>query len=307
MQEFNLSPLNDYALKTQQIEQGIVVLKKRQRNLMLLAILMLTIFIASVVSFFLQDELIYSFFGLTTEVKQLHIVPSLNVNIKNGSDYFLNLLSWFGWFILKVFVSFIGAFFIFRLLKKIRFFYVRFKSFVLKFVAWLIVFITIWSSLTYLQYDWSDQQANAIQKIVKYENNIQESEIAQYLKNNDVEKPIADYLLAQTALLHHPADKGLAMVFTQRLIKAEQSDSQFLEYGFKPEQVWTLQHQLFGKSMTPLAQSVEKQVLQAELVSKFMKIFIYALMIISFVISLFFYALASRFKMRTLRIEKQMF
>lgn len=302
-----MPPLNEYALNTQQIEQGVVVLKKRQRNLMFLAITTSTVFIASIVLVFLQHDIIYSFFGLTTEIKQLHLVPSLNLNTEQPSDYFFSLLSWFGWFILKVFVAFIGSFLSIHFLKKIRFFYVRFQSFILKFVGWIIAFILIWSSLTYVQYDRSDKQTNEIQKLVKYDNHIQESEIAQYLKNNNVEQPITDYLLAQTALLHQPTDKALAMVFTQRLIKAEQSDSKFLEYGFKPEQVWSLQHQLFGKSITSLAQSVDIQAHQAELVSKYVEIFIYVMIALSFIMSLFLYFLSSRFKNRIVRIEQHIF
>lgn len=302
-----MPPLNEYALNTQQIEQGVVVLKKRQRNLMLLAMTISTVFIASVVSVFLQHDIIYSFFGLTTEIKQLHLVPNLNLNTEQPSDYFFSLLSWFGWFVLKVFVAFIGSFFVIHFLKKIRFFYVRFQSFILRFVGWLIAFILIWSSLTYVQHDRSDKQTNAIQKLVKYDNHIQESKIAQYLKNNNVEQPVTDYLLAQTALLHQPTDKALAMVFTQRLIKAEQNDSKFLEYGFKPEQFWTLQHQLFGKSITPLAQSVDIQAHQAELVSKYVGVFIYVMIVLSFITSLFLYLLSSRLKSRIVRIEQRIF
>lgn len=302
-----MSPLDEYTLSQQQIEQGVVVLKKRHRNLMLLAMTTSTVFVASVLSIFIQHDLIYSFFGLSTEVKQLHIVPSLNVNVDQPADYFLSLLSWFGWFILKIFVSFIGAFFVIRFLKKIKYFYIRFQSFVLRFVGWLIAFIVLWSSLTYVQYDGGDKKAHAIEKLVKYESNIQESEIAQYLKNNDIAKPIQDYLLAQTALLHKPADKALAMVFTQRLVNAEKNDAKFLEYGFQPEQIWILQNQLYGKSITSFAKNVDKQATQAELISKYAQILIYAVIVLSFIVSLFLFVLASNLKKRAIRIEQRIF
>lgn len=302
-----MPPLDEYALNPQQIEQGVAVLKKRQRNLMLLTMVSSTIFIASVLSVFVQHDLMYGFLGLSTEIKQLHLVPSLNVNTDHSTDYFLSLLSWFGWFVLKVFVSFIGSFFVIHFLKKIRFFYVRFQSFILKFVGWLIAFILLWSSLTYVQYDGGNQQANAIEKMVKYESHIQESEIAQYLKNAELPQAVNDYLLAQTALLHKPADKALAMVHTQRLVNAEKSDSKFLEYGFKPEQLWTLQNQLYGKTITPLAKSVDQEAHKAEIFSKYAQIFIYVIMSLSFIVSLILYALASRLKKRTLRIEHRMF
>ena len=300
-----MSPLDEYTLSQQQIEQGVVVLKKRHRNLMLLAMTTSTVFVASVLSIFIQHDLIYSFFGLSTEVKQLHMVPILNVNVDQPTDYFLSLLSWFGWLVFKIFVSFIGAFFVIHFLKKIKYFYIRFQSFVLKFVGWLIAFILLWSSLTYVQYDGGDKKSHAIEKLVKYESNIQESEIAQYLKNNDVAKPIQDYLLAQTALLYKPADKALAMVFTQRLVNAERSDVKFLEYGFQPEQIWILQNQLYGKSITSFAKNVDKQATQAELISKYAQILIYAVIVLSFIVSLFLFVLASHLKKRAIRIEQR--
>ena len=302
-----MSPLDEYTLSQQQIEQGVVVLKKRHKNLMLLAMTTSTVFVASVLSIFIQHDLIYSFFGLSTEVKQLHMVPSLNVNVDQPTDYFLSLLSWFGWLVFKIFVSFIGAFFVIHFLKKIKYFYIRFQSFVLKFVGWLIAFILLWSSLTYVQYDGGDKTAHAIEKLVKYESNIQESEIAQYLKNNDIAKPIQDYLLAQTALLHKPADKALAMVFTQRLVNAEKNDVKFLEYGFQPEQIWILQNQLYGKSITSFAKNVDKQANQAELISKYAQMLIYAVILLSFVVSLFLFILASHLKKRAIRIEQRIF
>lgn len=302
-----MSHLDEYPLSKKQIEQGVVILKKRQRNVMLIVITTSTIFVASVLALFIQQDLIYGFFGLSTEVKQLHIVPSLNVSVDHPQDYFLSLLSWFGWFVLKMFVSFIGAFLIIHFLKKIKFFYTRFQSFVLKFVAWLIAFILLWSGLTYVQYDGGDKRTYAIEKMVKYESNIQESEIAKYLKSNDIAQPIQDYLLAQTALLHKPSDKASAMIFTQRLVKAEQNDPKFLEYGFQPEQIWSLQNQLYGKTITPLAKSVDRQAIQAEFISKYVQVFIYVMIVVSAIFSLFLFFLVSSFKKRVLRIEQRIY
>ena len=149
-----MPPLDEYAVNPQQIESGVVALKKRQRNVMLLCISSTIIFLASVVALFLQHDFVYSFFGVTTEIKQLHMPISIDSHLAalgQHSDYFTSLLSWFGWLILKLFVSFVGAFFVIHFLKKIRFFYIRFQSFILKFVGWLIAFIVLWSGLTYLQ------------------------------------------------------------------------------------------------------------------------------------------------------------
>ena len=68
-----MPPLDEYAVKPQDIKQGVVALKKRQRNLMLLGLTTSTIFIASLISLFFQQELVYGFFGLSTQVQQLHL------------------------------------------------------------------------------------------------------------------------------------------------------------------------------------------------------------------------------------------
>lgn len=118
-----MSRLDEYAINPQQIEEGVVTLKKRQRNLILLCISSSTIFVAAVVALFLQHDFVYSFFGVTTELKQLHMPFAVDTNLAElgqHSDYFTNLLSWFGWLVLKLFVSFIGAFLLF-IFEKIQF------------------------------------------------------------------------------------------------------------------------------------------------------------------------------------------
>lgn len=87
-------------------------------------------------------------------------------------------------------------------------------------------------------------------KIVHYEKHIQESELARYLQDADMATPVKAYLLAQTALMHHPAiDKDAAIPEVLALVKAEQQDPQFLQYGFKPEQLWTMQQQKFMEKL----------------------------------------------------------
>jgi len=47
----------------------------------------------------------------------LHLPVSVDANlasIGDSPDYFFSLLSWFGWLIIKIFASFIGAFFVIR-------------------------------------------------------------------------------------------------------------------------------------------------------------------------------------------------
>lgn len=303
-----MPPLDAYALNPRQLQNGLQILKKRQRNLMLLTAASSAVLIASVIGLFVQQEFVYSFFGLTTQVEQLHLPSSIAgdlASLGHQSDYFINLLSWLGWLFLKLFAAFFGAFIAVHLLRKIRFFYVRFQSFVLKFVGWLIAFVLIWGALTYVQYDWNSGQNQEYQQLVQYDKNIQDSEISHYLTDSDLPAPVRSYLLAQTALLHHPADRAAAIPQVQALIQAEKSDPQFLEYGFKPEQLWTMQHQLFQKTMTPMAQSVSKQAAQAELLNSALRWVLMFVIALATLLSLILYALARQIKNRTVRIEQR--
>src|SRR5690606_40951951 len=70
-------------------------------------------------------------------------------------------------------------------------------------------------------------------------------------------------ILAQTALLHKPQDLSAAKPYVFNLVEAEKQDAKFEQYGFKPEQLWTMQQQIYGQAMTPVAKSVNTQVQQA--------------------------------------------
>ena len=305
-----MPPLDEYAVKPQDIKQGVIALKRRQRNLMLLGLTTSTVFIASLISLFFQQELVYGFFGLSTEVQQLHLPVSVDAalaSIGDSPDYFFSLLSWIGWLIIKIFSSFIGAFIVISLMKKLRFFYVRFQSFVLKFVAWLIAFILIWSGLTYWQHDLRNDQDDAYQQVVYYDSNINDSEIARYLSDSEIAAPVKSYLLAQTALLHKPVDLSAARPYVAQVVEAEKKDAKFEQYGFKPEQIWTMQQQVYGKSLTPVAQSVERQAQQADEVTKIVNIVIIGIAILSALLSLILFLLAHSIKGRSLRIEQRIF
>lgn len=305
-----MPPLDEYAVNPQEIKQGVIALKKRQRNLMLLGLTTSTVCIASVTGLFFQQELVYGFFGLSTQLQQLHLPVSVDANlasIADSPDYFFALLSWFGWLILKIFASFIGAFFLVGLLKKFRFFYVRFQSFILKFVGWLISFIVIWSGLTYWQYDLRNDREDAYQQVVYYDSNINDSEVARYLVDSDIASPVKSYLLAQTALLHKPVDLSAARPYVAQVVEAERQDNKFEQYGFKPEQIWTMQQQVYGKSLTPVAQSVDRQAQQAEQVSKITNVIIIGIAILFALLSLIIFVLANSIKGRSLRIEQRIF
>lgn len=304
----DLPPLDEYAVNPQQLETGLQALKKRQRNLMLLGVVSSAVLTASGIGLFALQDFIYSFFGLTLQVEQLHMPASADAalaSLGQQPDYLISLLSWFGWLFLKLFASFFGAFFAVYLLRKFKFFYVRFQSFMLKFVGWLMAFIVIWSGLSYAQHDWKSAQYEEYRQIVQYDKNIQDSEIARYLADTQLAAPVKSYLLAQTALLHDPADRAAAIPQVQALIKAEKNDPHFLDYGFKPEQLWTMQNQLFNQTLTPMAQSVSKQAAQAELLNRAAYWVLLAIIAIAAVVSLTLFALSARIKSRAVRIEQR--
>lgn len=294
-------------IDVQSIESRLYLLKKRQHRVSLFSMLVVMICIISLIVSFTQTNLVYSFFGLGQQINQLHIPVAINDGLLSHSqpDYFLSLLSWLGWLILKIFTAFFGAFIFVRILKKFKFFQWRFKSFILRFVAWLIGFILIWSGLTYLQYDSKSDDNQAYAELIAYDQNIQQSQIARDLRNSDVPDAVKDYLLAQTALLHRPIDKDAALPYVSGLIRAERIDPNFIEYGFKPEQLWIIQQQMYGKSITPLAQSVQLQANQAQKLSEMIKIFCFGLSFAALLIAILSYGLAMNLKNRTLRIEQK--
>lgn len=303
-----MTATEEHVVQAEQISSGLSVLKKRQSKLSWMSVGTSLIFVLTTIAIFVQQDFVYSFFGLTQSVEQLHLPYSVDAAVaqfNNHSDYFLNLLSWLGWLILKVVVSFIGAFVAISILKKIRFFYIRFQSFVLKFVAWLIAVIVIWSGLTFLQYDMNDDEHEEQYQLVHYEQHIQQSQIARLLNEAETNPTIKAYVLAQTALLHKPVDKDVAIPYVAQLIQAERTQSNFVENGFKPEQIWTLQHQLYGKSISPIAKSVDQKVQKADQWSNIVQIVLVAIAALSFLLSLAIFTLSSRIKKRTQRIEQQ--
>ena len=303
-----MPPLDDYAIKPLEIEQGVLTLKKRQQRLTLMALTSLTVCIASVIGLFVEQDLVYGFFGLTTEVQQLHLPVTVDQNLAklgDSQDYFMALLGWFGWLILKIFSAFIGAFFVVSFLKKFRYFAQRFQSFVLRFVGWFIAFILIWTGLTLWQHDLQDKQQDNLAKVVYYDTNINESEIARYLTDSDLAAPIKSYLLAQTALMHEPHDLAAARPHVLKLIDAEKNDRQFEQYGFKAEQLWTMQQQVYGKTLTATAQTVVPQQQQAEQLSEVMRILIAGMVLVTAALSIVLFLLANVIKTRSVRIEQR--
>lgn len=302
-----MTAAKEHPVQAEDISKGLAVLKRRQTKLSLMSIGSMLMFAVSGIAVFAQQDFVFSFFGLTQAVEQLHLpytVDAVVTQYQNQPDYFFNLLSWFGWLILKVVLSLVGAFMVIAILKKIHFFYVRFQSFVLKFVAWLIAVIVIWSGLTYVQYDLRDDDHEEQYHLVHYEQHIGQSQIAQLLDETEANSTVKAYVLAQTALLHEPIDKDAATSYVAQLIQAERTQKNFIEYGFKPEQLWVMQQQLYGQAMTPIAKSVVPKVQQAEQVSNIVRIVLLAIAVLSMIISILLYLLSSRIRGRTQRIEQ---
>lgn len=298
---------DDYIVQKTNISAGLNVLKKRQRKISLLSGTSTLVFVLSTISLFVQRDFIYSFFGLTQVVEQLHLPYTVDAAINefnNQPDYFFNLIFWFGWLILKVVLSFVGAFVAIWILKKIRFFYTRFQSFVLKFVAWLIAVIVIWSGLTYVQYDFRDDDHEQQYQLVHYDHNIQQSQIARLLDESHTNSTVESYVLAQTALLHSPIDKEVATSYVAQLIQAERTDTNFFEFGFKPEQIWVMQDQVYGRSISPIAQNVDLKAQNANKISNIVQIFFIILSLFSLFLSLALFLLSSHLKRRTHKIAQ---
>lgn len=304
-----MNTVDDHPVKVEQISTGLSVLNKRQTKMSLMGLLTGSLFVISFVGLFFQQDFIYSFFGLTQTVEQLHLpftLDSIVEEYNNQPDYFFNLLGWIGWFILKVFVSIIGAFVAIKLLRRFRFFAVRFQSFVLKFVAWLISLIVIWSGLTVIQYDLRNDDVEDQYELVHYQSHIQESQIANILNESNVNDATKAYVLAQTALLHRPVDKDVATSYVAQLVQAERTQNNFIENGFKPEQIWTLQNEVYGQAVSPIAKSMLPKVQKADQLAQIVQIVLIALAGFLLVMTLLFYTVSRRLKGRATRIQQQL-
>ncbi|WEH92988.1 hypothetical protein PYR76_16675 [Acinetobacter soli] len=93
--------------------------EKRQRGLSVFGIAALSVCaLAGLFSFALQP-VIYGFFDLSTQIKQLHIPAGFEgqLFVDEQPDYLITLLSWLGWLILKLTVSFLVLLFLYAYLK----------------------------------------------------------------------------------------------------------------------------------------------------------------------------------------------
>ena len=296
-------------LSVQPIDQRLALLGKRQRHLMVWFFLSSIFLVATVAALFLQKEFVYRFFDLSTQVQALDLPYHLRdlVPFESTSDYFFNLLSWFGWLFLKIFTAFTGAFLLVRWIKKIRFFQPRFQSWTQRIIAWLIAFILLWSGLSYVQYNLNDEKAEAYQHWIEYQTNIEESDIAQDVQHAEISRTEKAYVLAQVALLQQPIDRKTADFYVDQLIDAEKNDpTQFNKYGFMHEQLWVMQQQLYGKSITSATQDLDIKAQKAEKISQILRIISLILIIIFISFSSILYLLAQHLKQRRERIVQKL-
>ncbi|MCR4531582.1 hypothetical protein [Acinetobacter venetianus] len=302
-----MSPIDEFSV--QPIDQRLVVLKKRQRHLMIWFFLSSALVLMTITALFFQKEFVYRFFDLSMHVKTLDLPYHVQdlIPFKQPVDYFFNLLSWFGWLFIKIFVAFIGAFLLLRWAKKLNFFRQRFQAWTLRVVAWIIAFTLLWSGMSYIQYDWQDETEKAYQQWMSYKNNIIESQIAQDLNQSNASATEKAYVLAQVALLHDPIDRKTANIYVNQLINAERNNpTEFQKYDFKPEQLWVMQQQLYGKSITLMTQPLDLRAQQAERIARIVNVVLWGLLLVTIAISMVLYFLASHLKSRRNRIAHQL-
>ena len=67
-----------------------------------------------------------------------------------------------------------------------------------------------------------------------------------------------------------------------------------------------MQQQVYGKTLTPAAESVSTQVQQANQLTDIVQVVISIILAVSVVMSLIFFALANAIKKRSLRIEQRL-
>lgn len=289
------------------VNQSLTILQRRQRNLYIVAGVSISLMVVALFLAVIQQQLVLSFWDLSRSVQQLHIPASVDLTSFQSRElphYLERFLSWLGWLFFKVLAVLIGGFLLIRLLKHFGYFQRRFKSLVLKFVAWLISCILIWSSLSYVQYKLTATEQQSYHMLLSYDQNIQDSVMAQQLAQGRELEAVKAYLLIQTALLHDPVDKAAAQSYMQQLLVSEQTQPYFASYGFKPEQLWAMQQQLYGKSVSPIAQQLDIKAVKAGKISQVVQVLLYLFALLALVIALFSYLLARNIQQRRIRIQQ---
>lgn len=291
-----------------QFQQGLIQLESRRNKMWAYMVLSLLVALMSLVTIFFNQQLIYAFFEISPTIQQLHVpytAQEIQQRIGENPDYFGQLFFWVMWLGLKMTSAFIGAILLVYYAKKLKFIRQKLKGFVQTILAWMISFILIWLGLTWVQSEIIeiDRQNQRYAEVVEYKSNIQQSKLYRYIERSDVAAPVQHYLLAQAALLHRPIDRDTAIAYNAMLVQEEKQNPRFIEYGFKPEQLWAMQQQLYGKSVTTMAQSVQSQVDQANRVAYYTQWLLLGLLAVFAALTLIFYMLNRQFTKRLERID----
>ena len=287
-------------------------LRKRRNRMRMYMVFSVVIAIMSLIALIFNPQLIYRLFEISPTLQQLHIPAAAEMirqKVGEQNDYFGNLLGWLFWLGFKPLAAFIGAFVVVIYAKRWRFFQIRMLGFGKKVLAWLISFILIWSGLAWLQAEIRDsddiQEQSA--KIIQYKQDISQSQMYTYVQRSQLAEPVKDYLLAQTALLQKPADTTTAKYYVDKLIEYENNHPTFqVQYDIDKHQLWAMQQQIYGKAVTPLAQSVQDAIPMIDKVMAYSRwLFMIATIIFGF-FTVIFYGLTRQFSKRLERIHTQL-
>jgi ABC-type multidrug transport system fused ATPase/permease subunit len=287
-------------------------LRKRRNRMRMYMVFSVVIAIMSLIALIFNPQLIYRLFEISPTLQQLHIPAAAEMirqKVGEQTDYFGHLLGWLFWLAFKPLAAFIGAFVVVIYAKRWRFFQIRMLGFGKKVLAWLISFILIWSGLAWLQAEIRDsddiQEQSA--KIIQYKQDISQSRMYFYVQRSQLAEPMNDYLLAQTALLQKPADTTTAKYYVDKLIEYENNHPTFqVQYDIDKHQLWAMQQQIYGKAVTPLAQSVQDAIPMIDKVMAYSRwLFMIATIIFGF-FTVIFYGLTRQFSKRLERINTQL-
>lgn len=290
------------------VHEGLTVLKQRSRSFYVRFALSLFLTVIFILTWFLADEFVFSYYQIHQQLQYVHIPFSANqLAYNNESNYFSNLIIWILWFFAKFITAIIGSVLLIRLAKKLSFFKKRIQGWGKHTLAFVLSSMLIWSGLSVVQYisdDVRDQRHR--QQFFQYQNHIEESTVYYALRNSDTPKTVQYYILAQTALLHDPSDLGIAKGYVEQLRIAEKNDPQFAQYGFSANQLWIMQQQVYGQSLTPFAQSVQSKAEQAEKNQHLLMNVTGILAMVSLILLAFYGLLFWRFKLRIERIQQHL-
>lgn len=307
-----MNDLRDIApVELTQLKQGLTQLELRRRHMRMYMWLSAILTFVTLVTIFFNQKLVYAFFDIYTVIPQLHVpftAHSINEYIGHSPNVFGEFFSWVFWLVLNSIISVIAASILIHYARKLSFFKQRLAHFLKRSLIWLLSVVVIWIGLTSVQAVIRADQAEHEQysEFIAYNSQIEQSKIYQYLQDSTIDNTVKNYLLAQTVLLHQPDDKDTALAYTAKLVQAEKQDRHFIEYGFKPEQLWTMQHQVYGKAVTPLAQSIQTKVSNAQQLAGYSQWLLIGILAVSASFSLIFYLLTAQFNRRIDRISNRL-